>query len=156
MGGIVSYTNTRKELKIAEHRLSVLINRKDELYHRFCMPKGWQISDGASATHAVRSGTELYVTACNTRNEATGLSLNEEIDKCQREVEELRDACRIMEDALERLDGIEATLYCMIIINGKKPTEAVNELAEMEHYSVDNIWHTYYRKIKPYIDALLR
>lgn len=156
MQGIMSYTNTRKELKIAEHRLTVLINRKDELYQRFCLPKGWHISDGGASSHTVQSGTEMYVNACTTPSEATGLSLNEEIDKCQREVEELREICHIMEDTLQSLDGIEATLYSLIVIGGKGPTEAVNEVAETEHYTADNIWHTYYRKIKPYIEALLR
>ena len=155
MGGLRNYTNTRKELQLAEKRLELLHNRKEELYNRLVMPKGWQLSDGGGVSiREAESNTEKYVLACNTPSEATGMSLNEEIAHVEQEVYMLRRMCGMMEDTLEQLTGIEATLYSLIIIAGKSPTVAVREVADMQYMTEDNIWHTYYKKIKPFIDAL--
>ena len=155
MGGIRNYTNTRKELQLAEKRLDILRLRKEELYNRLVMPKGWQISDGGGVTtRNSESNTEKFVLACNTPSEATGMSLNEEIAHVEEEVYYLRSVCAMMEDTLEELTGIEASLYSLIIIGSMSPTDAVKEVATMQYMTEDNVWHTYYRKIKPFIDAL--
>lgn len=155
MRGLRNYTNTRKELQLAEKRLDILRNRKEELYNRLVMPKGWQMSDGGGvSTKEPESNTEKYVLACNTPSEATGMSLNEEIAHVEQEIYYLRKVCEMMEETLEQLTGIEATLYSLIIIGGKAPTDAVREVADMQYMTEDNIWHTYYRKIKPFLDLL--
>ena len=155
MYGIRNYGNTRKELHIVETRLTELIRRKDELYQRLCVPKGWQISEGGGvSTKTPQSGVEKFVTLCNTPSEATGLSLNDEIERCEQEVAQLRDLCQAMETLLMELQGIEATLYRLVVIDGKTPTEAVREVSESMYLSESNIWHTYYKGIKPYIDEM--
>lgn len=155
MGGLRNYTNTKKELHIAEQRLQALYRRKDELYQRLCVPKGWQISEGGGVSSKMpQSNVEKFVVACNTPSEATGTSLNDEIEEREQEVAVLRSLCKSMENALLELTGIEANLYALIVVSGKTPTEAVREVAEMQYISETNVWHTYYRRIKKYIDEL--
>lgn len=155
MGGLRNYTNTRKELHIAEQRLNALRQRKDELYQKLCVPKGWQMSDGGGVSAKLpQSGVEKFVILCNTPSEATGASLNDEIEEREQEVAFLRKLCETMEKALLELTGVEATLYSMIVIGGKTPTEAVREVADMQYLSEPNVWHTYYKRIKKYIDEL--
>lgn len=155
MAALRNYTNTRKELHIAEQRLNALYQRKDELYQKLCVPKGWQVSEGGGvSTKLPQSGVEKFVTLCNTPSEATGTSLNDEIEEREQEVAVLRNLCRTMENTLQGLQGIEANLYSLIVVGGKTPTEAVREIAEMQYLSEPNVWHTYYRRIKKYLDEL--
>lgn len=156
MKALRNYGNTKVELKIAKQRLEALISRKQELYNRYVMPKGWQVSDGGGvSSKAPQSNTEKFVMACEAVSEATGMSLNEEIEHCRSEVLQLEQLCEVMEDTLQHLDGIEATLFSLIIIGGMTPTKAVEQVADMQSMSIDNVWHTYYRRIKKYIDELM-
>lgn len=155
MGALRNYGNSKIELKLARQRLEALVKRKQELYNRYVMPKGWQVSDGGGVSSKTpQSNTERYVMACETVSEVTGMSLNEEIDHVAEEVNQLTDLCELMEGTLQHLDGIEATLFSLIIIGGMTPTKAVEQVADMQSMSIDNVWHTYYRRIKKYIDEL--
>lgn len=155
MKALRNYGNTKIELKIARQRLEVLSRRKQDLYDRFVSPKGWQVSEGGGVSSKnPQSGTEKFVMACEAVSEVTGLSLNAEIEQCQADIEHLADLCQMMENTLEHLEGIEATLFSLIVIAGKTPTQAVEDVAEMQSMSIDNVWHTYYKKIKQFIDEL--
>lgn len=155
MKALRNYGNTKIELKIARQRLEILSRRKQDLYDRFVSPKGWQVSEGGGVSSKnTQSGTEKFVMACEAVSEVTGLSLNAEIEQCQADIEHLADLCQMMENTLEHLEGIEATLFSLIVIAGKTPTQAVEDVAEMQSMSIDNVWHTYYKKIKQFIDEL--
>lgn len=153
MEGIRSYTNTKNELKIVEQRLLVLKQKREELFNRLCVPKGWQVGEGGG-TPTTQSATERYVLMINEPNKATGMSINQEIEQCEADIKRLRWLLNIMEEALGQLTGIEARLFQKIAVEGMKPTEAVAFVADEQFMSTDNIWHTYYRRIKPYIDIL--
>lgn len=154
MEGIRSYTNTRSELIIVEQRLNLLKQKREELFNKLCVPKGWNVGETPSASVTTQSATERYVLLINEPSKATGLSLNQEIEQCEADIKRLRWLCNIMEEALGQLTGIEARLFQKIVVEGKTPTSAVEETAEEQYMSADNIWHTYYKRIKPYIDIL--
>lgn len=151
MSAIRNYSNTVIELKIANKRLITLLNRKDELFNRICMPASWKGEDiGCGKARAIssRSPVEEYFNAVNTPSDKTGMSLVEEIDIVQHEVDYLTQVLQEMSKALMMLDDVESKLYCAIVIAGKTPTAAVAAIAAAEHMSVDNIWKTYYPAIK--------
>ena len=148
-----SYNNTINELKIAQHRLNALKQRREELYQRLCVPKGWHTGERGAGSS--QSATERYVLLVNTPNDATGLSLNDEIELCEQDVKELESLAESLKKPLESLSGIEERLYVKIAVEGLNPTKAVRQIADEEYFSESHVWHTYYRRIKPYIETLI-
>lgn len=153
MRAVRSYNNTLNELKIAQHRLNALKQRRQELFNRLCVPKGWHVGEHGSGSD--QSATERYVLMVNTPNDATGLSLNDEIEQCEQDVAELERLLEALKKPLGELSGIEEMLYCRIAIDGLAPTKAVEQVAEENYISIDWVWHRYYKRIKPYIENII-
>lgn len=156
MSVLRSYNNTIQELKLIQKRLEVLEAKKEELFYRICYPQGWHTDDGSGSksTSIPSSVTEKFASLCNEVNERTGLSLNDEINVCKHEIERLKKLVDEMNTILKNLDGIEYEIYAKIVVDGLKPTRAVQHVAQDHFMSEDNVWRTYYSKVKQYLVKL--
>lgn len=156
MSALRNYNNTVQELKIARKRLKVLKAKKEELFLRICYPKGWHSNDGSGAksTSIPLSASEKFANIVNEPNDITGLSLNDEIEMTERDVKDLQSTIDEMNEILRNLDGIEYEIYTKIIVDGLKPTQAVQHVAQDHFMSEDNVWRTYYSKVKQYLIRL--
>lgn len=149
MSSIRNYNNTLIDLQTAKQRLKVLKERKEALFWRICGSKGWVIQEGGKvSSKASKSATETFVEMINTPSTETGFSLNQEIEMAEAEVELLQKVLEIMAKGFVELTGIENNLYCAIVLDGLKPTEAVRKIAEDNFMTEDNVWRTYYPKVR--------
>ncbi len=60
----------------------------------------------------------------------------------------LKEKMSIIENDLKALKGIENELYYEIIVNGYKPTKAVDIVAFKEDIDASTIWKKYYPNVK--------
>lgn len=143
-----SYCNSIIELKVAQERLQYLQNKKEELFTLYIMPKAMQVDNVGGQNKPKNTDNVMrYVVAVNTPNE-NGLSINEEIELLQKQVNHLTALLETMTKSLISLKGIECQLFVEIMINGSKPSEAVNKIAEQSYMSVANVWKHYYPQVK--------
>ena len=144
-----NYTNTLIELKLAQNRLKVLRDRKEELFTNLISPKAMKIDMvGGQNMPKYTDMTNAYVIAVNTPRPPHNLSINEEIDQLENEVNHLTLVLETMTDSVIKLKGIECELFVLIMVNGLKPSDAVNRIAEIHFMSVSNIWQRYYPAVK--------
>lgn len=149
MSSIKNYNNTLIDLHTAEQRLKVLQERKESLFWRICGSKGWVIQEGGKvSSKASKSSTEAFVEMINTPSLETGYSLNQEIEMAEEEVRILKAVLEVMAKGFTELKGIENNLYCSIVLDGLRPTEAVRKIAEDNFMTEDNVWRTYYPRVK--------
>lgn len=144
-----NYINTLIELKLAQSRLKILRDRKEELWTNLISPKAMKIDlvGGQNMPHYT-DATKDYAIAVNTPRPPHNLSINEEIDQLEREVTHLTMVLETMADSVIKLKGIECELFVLIMVNGMKPSDAVNKIAEIHYMSVSNIWQRYYPAVK--------
>lgn len=144
-----NYINTLIELKLAQSRLKVLRDRKEELWTNLISPKAMKIDlvGGQNMPHYT-DATKNYAIAVNTPRPPHNLSLNEEIDQLEHEVSYLTMVLEKMGESVIKLKGIECELFVLIMVNGMKPSDAVNRIAELHYMSVSNIWQRYYPAVK--------
>lgn len=144
-----NYINTLIELKLAQSRLKVLRDRKEELWTSLISPKAMKIDlvGGQNMPHYTDT-TNAYAIAVNTPRPPHNLSLNEEIDQLEHEVSYLTMVLEKMGESVIKLKGIECELFVLIMVNGMKPSDAVNRIAELHYMSVSNIWQRYYPAVK--------
>ena len=144
-----NYINTLIELKLAQNRLKVLRDRKEEYFTNLISPKAMRIDTvGGQNMPKYTDTTNAYAIAVNTPRPPHNLSINEEIDQLEREVEHLTMVLETMGESVIKLKGIECELFVLIMVNGLKPSEAVNRIAELHYMSVSNIWQRYYPAVK--------
>lgn len=60
------------------------------------------------------------------------------------------------EKLLKTLKGREYRLYTLIVIDGYRPTKAVEQLAKEENIESSNIWNREYKEIKKYLDLIVK
>ena len=85
-------------------------------------------------------------------------SIDIDDEDIKRKIKEKQDKIDMIKDNLSKIsiNSVEYRLY-LKILNGKTPTQAVNEIAD-ENYihgtkptDISTIWTNYYRKIKKYL-----
>lgn len=142
------YTDTLIEYKLAKLRLKHLLEKKEELYVMYLGLKSPQL--GEEAPQVSKVNRDKMIAYLNALEEVryNGLSLNEEIKIVSNEVDTLESIVESMTKSISSLEGIEGKLYYEIVVNNRKPTDAVKYIAESEHISEPVIWHKYYNKIK--------
>lgn len=148
METIRTYTNTKCELEVAKARLSLLMDRKEQLYCKY-FPVTQQLkSDIVSGGEKDKDKFASYMYELYNVDIGTGMSLADEIDYQRAVVDKLTYYVNVMSETLGKMTGIEYSLYFEIVIRGVRPSKAVSNVAEQ--YNVDDrtIWKYHYSKIK--------
>lgn len=151
---IRTYANTKAELNIAEERLHLLMDRKDELYTRF-FPLTARQND--SGVHSNKRSDPMadYIAELEKINPITGKSLDDEITEVRNEVGKLQYYIKRMEYVLEHTTGIENELFTWVAVKGYSPTRAAEFVAEKYKKDLSTIWKYHYPKIKEEISKCL-
>ena len=145
---IRTYAITKAELNIAENRLHLLMDRKDELYTKF-FPITARQSDAPAHTNKRSDPMADYIAELEKVNPVTGMSLDDEITEARNKVGNLQYYLKRMEYTLEQTTGIENELFTWIAIKGYNPTRAVEFVAEKyKKKDCSTIWKYHYPKIK--------
>jgi len=144
---IRTYANTKAELNIAEERLHLLMDRKDELYTKY-FPITSRLSETAVHSNKINDSMASYVAELTKINSVTGMSLDQEIEEARNKVGKLNYYLTRMKMNLEQTTGIENELFTWIIVKGYKPTRAVEFVAEKYKKEPGTIWKYHYPKIK--------
>jgi len=144
---IRTYANTKAELNIAEERLNILMSRKEELYVKF-FPLSAKISDAPAHTNKLTDAMAGYVAELTKVNPVTKMSLDSEITEARNNRDKLEYYLKRMEINLKSTTGIENELFYKIVVEGYRPTKAVNNIAEKYNKEPETIWKYYYPKIK--------
>ena len=148
METIRTYTNTKCELEVAKARLSLLMDRKEQLYCKY-FPVTQQLkTDIVSGGEKDKDKFASYMYELCNVDIGTGMSLADEIDYQRAVVDKLTYYVNVMSETLAKMTGIEYSLYFEIVIRGVRPSKAVSNVAEQ--YNVDDrtIWKYHYSKIK--------
>jgi hypothetical protein len=151
---IRTYANTKAELNIAEERLNLLMSRKEELYVKF-FPLSAKISDAPAHTNKLTDAMAGYVAELTKVNPVTKMSLDSEITEARNNRDKLEYYLKRMEINLKSTTGIENELFYKIVVEGYRPTKAVNNLAEKYNKEPETIWKYYYPKIKKEISKCI-
>lgn len=151
---IRTYANTKAELNIAEERLNLLMSRKEELYVKF-FPLSAKISDAPAHTNKLTDAMAGYVAELTKVNPVTKMSLDSEITEARNNRDKLGYYLKRMEINLKSTTGIENELFYKIVVEGYRPTKAVNNIAEKYNKEPETIWKYYYPKIKKEISKCI-
>ena len=97
-----------------------------------------------------------YLDKVNYNNYRTiggeSFSINEYIDKMNKEIDELEKIIEIYNKELkDNCSDISKELYVLIKMQGYKPTKAVKEVAYTRKMVEKGIWENHYKKIKKYL-----
>lgn len=151
---IRTYANTKAELSIAEDRLHLLMERKDEIYTKF-FPITSKQSEFSAHTNKRSDPMADYIAELQRINPVSGKSLDAEIEEARNEVGRLQYYIKRMEYVLENTTGIENELFTWIAIKGYRPTRAVEFVAEKYKKEPVTIWKHHYPKIKEEISKCI-
>lgn len=148
METIRTYTNTKCELEIAKTRLSLLMDRKEELYCKY-FPVTQKLKDDiVSGGEIDKDKFARYLYELYNVNIETGNSLAQEIDYQRELVDHLNSYVNTMSDTLGKMSGIEYALYYEIVVKGVIPSTAVMNISERYNKEPRTIWKYHYSKIK--------
>lgn len=151
---IRTYTNTKCELEVAKIRLSLLMDRKEQLYAKY-FPITQQIKDDIIAGGKKDNDKmAMYVHELNEVDIGTGFSLAQEIEYQRSIIERDTQYINEMNETLNKNTGIEYALYYEIVIKGVSVSKAVSNIAERYYLEERTIWKYHYRKIKSFLKKL--
>lgn len=147
MNVIKTYIDTQCELNIAKERLSLLLDRKAELYSKYF---GFNISYGDKAQGGTVQNDNMinYLHDLHEKDYGTGRSLEEEINYQQDKINKLQYHINNIANSLNKLSGLEYKLFYEIVYNNINITKAVELVANNNNKDVGTIWKYYYPKIK--------
>ena len=154
METIRTYTNTKCELEMAKARLSLLMDRKEQLYCKY-FPITAKLKD-----NVVSGGTPNndkmadYVHELYDVEIETGQSLGDEIEYQRAVVDRLQRCINLMNETLSKMTGIEYTLYYEIVVKGVRISRAVSNVAEQYSKDDHTVWKYHYSRIKKDVKKL--
>ena len=154
METIRTYTNTKCELEMAKARLSLLMDRKEQLYCKYFPMTAKIKEDVVSGGQRNNDKMADYVHELHEVDIGTGRSLADEIDYQREGVERLQQYVNQMNDTLAKMNGIEYALYYEIVVKGVRISRAVSNIAERYNSDDQTIWKHHYSKIKKEIKTL--
>ena len=154
METIRTYTNTKCELEMAKARLSLLMDRKEQLYCKYFPMTQTIKEDVVSGGQRNNDKMADYVHELHEVDIGTGRSLADEIEYQREGVEKLQQYLSLMEDTLSKMKGIEYALYYEIVVKGVRVSRAVSTIAERYNRDDQTIWKYHYSKIKKEIKIL--
>ena len=154
METIKTYTNTKCELEMAKTRLSLLMDRKEQLYCKY-FPVTQKLKDDV-----IKGGEKdndkfaNYLYELHNVDIGTGRSLAQEIDYQRAVIDRNKTALDEMTETLKKTTGIEHELYKEIVINCVSKTQAVKKVADLFQKEERTIWKYHYSKIKKDLKSL--
>ena len=155
MIAIRTYGDTKNELEIVQSRLNYLLDRKEELYVRYCgMTIPHLDEDKISKSIIEPDKMALYMHELTKINKKTGMSLEQEIETARKDVKMLKDYLEIMEDNLSKLKSIPYKLYYAIVVEGRGITAGIDHVSYEVDRDVGTLWKYYYPKIEREIKKL--
>ena len=133
---------------MAKTRLSLLMDRKEQLYAKY-FPITQQIKDDViTGGKKDNDKMAMYVYELNEVDIGTGRSLAEEIEYQRAVVDRFKRYINEMSETLGKMRGIEYSLYYEIVVNGVNTSKAVSNVAERYNKDDRTVWKYYYQKIK--------
>ena len=148
METIRTYTNTKCELEMAKARLSLLMDRKEQLYCKY-FPITAKIKENVvSGSRPNNDKMADYVYELNDVDIGTGRSLADEIEYQRAVVDNIQRYLNTMSETLSKMTGIEYALYYEIVVNGVRIARAVSNVAEQYNKDDRTLWKYHYIKIK--------
>lgn len=148
METIRTYTNTKCELEMAKTRLSLLMDRKEQLYAKYFPVTKKLKDDIVKGGEKDKDKMAMYVHELNEVDIGTGRSLAQEIEYQRSVVDKFKRYVNEMTEALGKMKGIEYSLYYEIVVNGVNTSKAVSNVAERYNRDDQTIWKYHYNKIK--------
>lgn len=148
METIRTYTNTKCELEIAKARLSLLMDKKEELYCKYFPITAKIKEDVVSGSRPNNDKMADYVYELNDVDIGTGRSLADEIEYQRTVVDNIQRYLNTMSETLSKMTGIEYALYYEIVVNGVRISRAVSNVAERYNKDDHTVWKYHYGKIK--------
>ena len=139
---------------MAKTRLSLLMDRKEQLYAKY-FPVTQRIKEDV-----IKGGSQdndkmaNYVHELNEVDIGTGRSLAQEIEYQRAIIDRNKTALAEMTEILNKTTGIEHELYKEIVINCVPKTRAVKKVAEVYEKEERTIWKYHYSKIKKDLKSL--
>lgn len=155
MKSIITYNNTKHELEIEREHLEMLLEKKEQMYSKVMKITSSQNQNAGSGCKLTpKDKMALFMIEYMKKNPKTGKSLNEEIEESKETVRTLEKHLNIITSHLCQLNGIEYELYSQIKVKNRKPTQAVEKVAELYYDTVSlrTVWNIYNDKIKKIIN----
>ena len=154
METIRTYTNTKCELEMAKARLSLLMDRKEQLYCKYFPVTQKLKEDIVQGGKKDNDKMAMYVYELNEVDIGTGRSLAQEIEHQRDIVDRLTRYLNEMNETLSKMNGIEYSLYYEIAVKGVRVSRAVSNVAERYNKEDRTLWKYHYPKIKKDIKKL--
>ena len=154
MIAIRNYGDTKNELEIAQTRLNYLMDKKEELYVRYCsvsIPKLDDIKIQQSNVNKDKMADYIHEL---TKKRKNGLSLEQDLEQQQSVVSKLKYYINLMEHNLKVMKNIEYKLYYAIVVEGRGITGGIDHVSFEANKDVSTIWRVYYPKIEKEIKKL--
>lgn len=154
METIRTYTNTKCELEMARTRLSLLMDQKEELYAKYFPITPKLKEDVIKGGKKDNDKMAMYVHELNEVDIGTGRSLAQEIEHQRSIVDKYKHYLDEMGETLNKMRGIEYSLYYEIAVKGVNISRAVSNVAERYNKDDHTIWKYHYKKIKENVEKL--
>ena len=154
METIRTYTNTKCELEMAKARLSLLMDRKEQLYCKYFPITAKIKEDVVSTSRSHNDKMADYVHELYDVEIETGQSLGDEIEYQRAVVDRLQRCINDMSETLSKMTGIEYSLYYEIVVKGVKISRAVSNVAEQYGKDDHTVWKYHYSRIKKDVKKL--
>lgn len=150
MGIIETYSNVKHKLEIKQEYLENLLEQKALLHSKYNKLTS-SMSEAPTNGSSISDKMTNYMIELTKVNEETGMSLNDEINVIQKEVEQLEVHLNKMTINLLKLHGIEYELYSQIAVKGLKLSKAVSMTSNIYDVTERTVWRVYNKKIKKFI-----
>lgn len=149
-----NYIDTKLELDLKEARYNLLEERKQELFNKY-FPTTSKIKDVVvSKTNKQQDNYIQYLHELEKVNKVNNMSIDEEMKYIKIEIEKLKRHLNLMNNILKNAEGMQYELFYMIVCKGNKVTYTIQFLADKYNYAERNVWRTYEKKVKKYIEKL--
>lgn len=141
---IKPYEATVAELKSYKKRLQTLLDRKEELL-QMALPASPSLEEN-KGTGDGHSKQERYVYAITEINDATGFSLEDEIDYTQKQITRLEQDLEVIKIIFNKPADVETDLEIETIVKGTNITKAVSKVAERNYMSESTVWRKWRKR----------
>lgn len=152
-----SYNNEIKKRRLYLNELKRCKERREELHSIYLGGSNSfkeQVKGGKSINPMQDAQARYYdATNCETYINLDGIdySINEYIEKLKEILEKQKEYLEGQSEILNMLEGRPNELFCLIQVEGLRPTKAVETLANKYGLDTRSIWKREYKKIKKYL-----
>lgn len=134
-----AYSNTKAECDVLKLRLELMRERETKIEDMYALPNYSPVD------------IEKYISESGRRTNDTQRTVYEEISMLEKDISKYELALKGMEESLVMMQGIEYDLYKAIVIDGMKPSVAVEKVSNQCGKSESTLWRNAYKKIKTFL-----